>query len=317
MTTDFLGGLSLLKDWSLWFQATGRGTEATASQYRRAILAFFCDTLPSGLAAVDETTCHAYLVTLTPNRRNDIAKALASFFGWCDDRGYLPQGNPMRDYRVRRVPPGRVKYLSDDQITRFFQVARDYADLRAFPAFAVLLGTGARIGSLVAARCEDVDLTPGSEAIFWRTAKNGRTYSSALMPEHSLPGITRLLELAREGYTRGKGVERDRTLLLGVRHGESVRVWMREITRDAGVPPELAHPHALRRTFGTALARGNCDLASWVAAMGHSDASSFARYSAADSARMRSALARIRLATPEGPPEPPSPLLQITPRATA
>lgn len=312
---DFLGGLGLLRDWSRWYVATGRGSEQTASIYKRAILAFFCDVLPGGLGDVSEDTCFAYLLTLGPHRRNDIAKALVSFFGWADDRGYLPQGNPMRDYIIRRTRAGRVKYLTDDHLRAFFTVADEYPDLRAAPTFALMLGTGARIGSVVGARCEDVDLSPGRESIFWRTAKSGRTYTSLLVPEHSLPGTLRLMELAREGYTRGRGVERDRGSLVGVRHAESIRFWMRTIAREAGVPDELAHPHAIRRTFGTVLARTHADLATWVAAMGHSDGNSFVRYAAAEDDRVKQALSRIPSPIPQAPSDSPAPLVAATPHS--
>lgn len=311
--SDFLGGLGLLREYSTWLVGTGRGTPETASAYKRAILAFFCDVLPVSLGDLDETTCFAYLLTLAPNRRNDIGKALCSFMGWADGRGYLPQGNPMRDYIVRRIPPGRVKYLTGDQLVAFFGAASEYPDLRAAPTFALMLGTGARIGSVIAARCEDVDLSAGRESVYWRKAKNNRTYTSVLSPEHSLPGAVRLIELAGAGYTRGRGVERDPALLIGVKHPESVRYWMREIARKAGVPSELAHPHAIRRTFGTILARTHADLATWVAAMGHSDGNSFIRYAAAEDDRLREAVSRIPSPIPVAPLDSPTPLMAGTP----
>lgn len=312
---QFLGGLELLRDWSRWFVATGRGTEATASAYRRAIVIFFCDVLPNDLGSVDENTCFAYLLTLTANRRNDIARALLSFFGWADDRGYLPQGNPMRDYVVRRIRPGRVKYLTPEHLRNFFAAAREHPDLRAVPTFALMLGTGARIGSVVGARCEDVDLTAGEESLFWRVAKGGRTYSSVLVAGHSLDGALRLIELAREGYTRSNSQPRDRDLLVGVHQSESIRAWMRDTAREAGIPEDLAHPHAIRRTFGTQLARNpDMDLAGWVSAMGHSDGNSFVRYAAADSDRIRKAVARIGPAEPVTPADSRDPLPVGTPR---
>lgn len=314
--SDFLGGLGLLREYSGWLVGSGRGSPETATAYKRAVLAFFCDVLPGSIGDVDETTCFAYLLTLSPNRKNDIGKALASFFAWADDRGYLPQGNPMRDYRIRRIPPGRVKYLTREQLAAFFGAAAAHPDLRAAPTFALMLGTGARIGSVIEARCEDVELSAGSESVYWREAKNGRTYTSVLSPEHSLPGAVRLIELANLGYTRGRGVERDRGLLVGVRNAESVRVWMRDAAKEAGIPPELAHPHAIRRTFGTALARNEAtSLAVWVAAMGHSDAGSFTRYAAASDSGLREAVSRIPSPIPVAPFDSPTPLMAGTPHS--
>lgn len=314
---SFLGGLELLRDFGVYLVGTGRANDRTATAYKKAILTFFVETLPGGVGDVDEQTCYAYLLTLTPNRRNDIAKALVAFFRWADDRGYLPQGNPMRDYRIRRIPPGRVRYLSDQQVRDLFEAAGSYPDLRAFPTLALMLGTGARVGSVVGAWVEDVDLTPGSESIWWRVAKNNRPYRSLLSASHSLPAVLRLAELAAEGYTTGRGYDRDRSLLVGTKQSETVRIWMRRIAKSAAIPDDLAHPHAIRRTFGTMLARGNADLATWVAAMGHSDGSSFIRYAAAEDQRVRAALDRLPVITPLTPSDSHTPFDPLTPLDSA
>jgi site-specific recombinase XerC len=107
---------------------------------------------------------------LTVNRTKT---ALRVFFRFLSDAGYLSE-NPARLIRStptdRRVP----SYLSIDEARRLLDVIANSDSAlakRDHATFSLLLGTGIRLGSLVALNVDDVNLAEGTVTI---KAKGGR-----------------------------------------------------------------------------------------------------------------------------------------------
>jgi len=107
---------------------------------------------------------------LTVNRTKT---ALRVFFRFLSDAGYLSE-NPARLIRStptdRRVP----SYLSIDEARRLLDAITNSDSAlakRDHPMFSLLLGTGIRLGSLVALNVGDVNLVEGTVTI---KAKGGR-----------------------------------------------------------------------------------------------------------------------------------------------
>lgn len=287
-----LTGLRLVAAYRRWAVATGRAGEKTAHNYAVAIVRFLTDCADEldSVATISEATVLAYLSSLSANRRNDIAKALVSWFRFLSDREFLAGPNPTRDVVIKRIPPGRVKAYSVEECRAMMLAAADYPDDRAHPALVLLWTTGTRVGALAGAVRDDVDL-PG-RTIRWSKAKAQRVYQSELHPAHSLPAATRLVALHDQGYTLAKDGSRQDTLL-GV-GAESVRVWMRRIVKAAGLPNDgRGTPHTLRRSFATHLADEGCDPFLMMNLLGWTDVGQATRYIRPNRERMLDMVGRI------------------------
>lgn len=88
-------------------------------------------------------------------RVNRYLTTLSSLFHRAEDWGLLTHGNPLRRVKKFRESPGRLRYLSPDEMARLLAVCED-EDLRV--AVTVALGTGMRRGEIFGLRWRDVDL---------------------------------------------------------------------------------------------------------------------------------------------------------------
>lgn len=296
-----LTGLRLVSEWRRWLVATGRVTDRTAHAYARAVVAFLTDAADDldAVATIPETVVVSYLASLSPSRRNDVAKALTGWLRYLSDRGFLAGPNPARDVVIRRVPAGAVKAYSVEECRAIMDAATRYPDERAHPALVLMWTTGTRVGALVGAVRDDIDLVAGRAR--WSQAKAGRVYESELHPSHSLPAAARLCDLHDAGYSRAKDGSRQPTLL-GV-GAESVRVWMRRVIRDAGLPADgRGTPHTLRRSFATHLADEGVEPFLLMSLMGWVDVGQASRYIRPNRGRMLDMVGRIGASSLADPP---------------
>ncbi len=167
---------------------------------------------------------------------NGLRSSLRVFFTWARDAGYAERNAAALVKRARCSPAlGRV--LSEDEVRRLegaLAAATAPEAERDRVMVAILLGCGLRIGSLLGLQAEDV---AGGE-ILVRQAKNDAPLRVFL---------PRALWAMLDGYVAGR---RGRLFQVTPRHvARRLRHWC----EVAGVRP--ASPHALRRTFGTALYR--------------------------------------------------------------
>ena len=79
--------------------------------------------------------------------------------------------NPIEGFPMLREPPGRVRYLTEDEEARLMQALEGKDLLRRVVVFA--MNTGMRQGEILNLRWEDVDLEAGFVHI--RTSKSGKS----------------------------------------------------------------------------------------------------------------------------------------------
>jgi site-specific recombinase XerD len=220
---------------------------------------------------------------LTVNRTKT---ALRVFFRFLTDAGHLSD-NPARLIRStptdRRVP----SYLSQDEAKRLLKaipksdgpIAR-----RDHTMFSVLLGTGIRLGSLVALNAGDVNLAEGTVTI---RVKGGREETVFLNPQ-----LCRLLGL----YIKTNAVT-DGTPLFRSRSGSrlcarQVQLRLQHWLQAGGITRQLS-VHSLRHAFAMRLFSKTGNLRLVQRALGHRHIGTTEIYARVEDKALRKALASL------------------------
>jgi integrase len=285
-----LDPFELLARWHTWMEVSGRYSTRTITQYWRrattAVVEMLADpdrTSPRHPLAVDEDDVARFLRDL--GRRGaaptEYVKALRCFYGWCETRDMCR--NPLARITPRKRKYGRAPYLTDAELTALLEAA-DEVDPRARWAIQLAYATGARAGSLVELEPSDVDWSdPRGPILSFRIAKGDKPYSVPLGPK----GAEAARALADLIDYRPPRVVSRRPTLLGVGYNQFWK-WVNEASRRAGV---YSHPHLLRHTFGTKIARDpTVAEVTWIELMNHADGSLKRRYATAADEDMRAAV---------------------------
>ncbi|MCX5801228.1 MAG: tyrosine-type recombinase/integrase [Candidatus Eisenbacteria bacterium] len=222
---------------------------------------------------------------LTVNRTKT---ALRVFFRFLSDAGYLSE-NPARLIRStptdRRVP----SYLSIDEARGLLDAITNSDSAlatRDHAMFSLLLGTGIRLGSLVALNVCDVNLAEGTVTI---KVKGGREETVFLNKQ-----LCRLLG----GYVRPLNAT-DGTPLFSSRHGgrlgpRQVQLRLKHWLANAGIARPLSI-HSLRHTFATRLYSKTGDLRLVQRALGHKHITTTEIYARVEDSALRKALENLSL----------------------
>jgi len=220
----------------------------------------------------------------SPLTINRTKTALRVFFRFLTDAGYLSD-NPARLIRStptdRRVP----SYLSSDEAKRLLSTitnANTAVSTRDHAMFSLLLGTGIRLGSLVALNAGDVNLAEGTVTI---KAKGGR--------EETVFLNARLCKLLAR-YIKAVSAT-DGTPLFRSRNGRKlgprqVQLRLKHWLEVAGITKPLS-VHSLRRTFAARLYSKTGDLHLVQRALGHRHITTTEIYVKVEDKALRKALA--------------------------
>jgi integrase len=213
---------------------------------------------------------------------------------WAVIEGELDR-NPVAHIPVPRPKIAPAPDLSDDDLRRLLRAAFRRERRRGW-AILLCYVTGARVGSLVAARPADVHLGPDARLDLLE-AKGGKPYSVPL----ERAGVIAAGHLLRrrpppegggqsESYCRGRDASGPRlarsSYLIGV-GAERFRQWVHAAEQEAGLG--RVWPHLLRHCAATRVAR-KTDPETWRRFMNHADLSQWTRYVAGTDERVRAAL---------------------------
>jgi site-specific recombinase XerD len=275
-----VSSFELIRQWQAFLDAAGRTGASTRRQYRRCLTNFLAEVL-KGLTEVTEDDVIVYVTNLAhqgPTRGMTI-RALRSFYSWAENHKVCE--NPVRLLKEPRQKYGPVVYLTDDEIDHVLEAA-DEVDPRARWALQLMYATGARVSSLVAVTPDDIR----GDLIYFRFAKGNRPYAVPLGAK-GREAVDHLMELRDWKPPTAKS---RLPTLVGVGKGMVWR-WTREAGRKVGVG---VHPHLLRHTFGTKLARDPAvSQIDWVTLMNHVNGSLLRRYSVASDESLRSAVEKL------------------------
>jgi site-specific recombinase XerD len=247
---------------------------ATARAYRRQLVNFWVDFLFARdltLREVTEDDLVDYLRGLPKNgsSRPDAIRALRSYFGFA--QGRERDDNPMSHLAT---PKAKVTPAPRFPRPEFLRLARAafHVEPRRGWALLLLYATGARIGSFVAIRRQDVYLELDTPYVHFRTTKGDRPYDLPLGHMGQV-AARHLLALGNDPIV-GVGQER-------------FRQWMAAAEAAAGT--RHVWPHLLRHEFATHTIR-QTDPETWRQLMNHADLGQLPRYVATDDGRKRDAL---------------------------
>ena len=280
--------------------ADGRSAHTRAA-YRRDLAALACflggnpdlgKITPDSLAGF--LTSDAVLLTPQSQPRSPITvnrtkSALRSFFAFCVDSGYLRE-NPARLMRSARTSRMEPHALSEEEVGRLRSLAshrfgplanRDHLILE------ILLGTGIRLGSLVALNLGDVDLKQG--AIHIRTKGGGRD------KVFLNPGLQRLiahdlLKVAAEANS-GRDMPLIRSRSGSRLSARPIQLWFAKLCRVAGIEGKVS-VHSTRHTFATNLYHRTGDLYLVQRALGHRHIGTTEIYARVSDESLKRAVAR-------------------------
>jgi integrase len=254
--------------------------DSTRRKYRYELLCWWVDYLfPSGLDVADVRSGHVeeYVGALPRHgsKRSDALRALRAFMAWAVVEGELDR-NPVAHIPVPRPKIAPAPDLSDEEMRRLLRAAFRRERRRGW-AILLCYVTGARVGSLVAARPADVHL--GADArLDLLEAKGGKPYSVPL-ERAGVIAAARLLDICSTSRLIGVGAER-------------FRQWVHAAEQEAGLG--RVWPHLLRHAFLTRVAHAKGvspeevrKLANW------SDLSQWPRYIAASDPVARQAIGAV------------------------
>jgi integrase len=183
--------------------------------------------------------------------------------------------------RVRRVkqlrePPGRVRFLKDDEIETLLKCCDD--KLRPIVTTAVF--TGLRKGELMRLRWEDVDLAAGMLVV--RNSKSGKSRTVPITEpvKSTLEALPRFLGSPWVFWTEPAGQARK-----NIR-----RAWDKAI-KESGITDFRFHD--LRHTAGSKMANAGVDLYVIMSVLGHSSFKMVERYAHLDPGHLRRELQKI------------------------
>jgi len=241
-------------------------------------------------------------VLLTPDGQprkaisvNRTKSSLRSFFAYCVESGRI-KDNPARLIRSSPTTPREPTTLTESDIERVrksISARTKITALRDRLIFEILLGTGMRLGSLVALNIGDVDLDSGVLHIRTKGGGQDKVFLH--------PGLQRLLgryvdEVAPEANTAPD------LPLFRSRHGTRLggRVIQLRFTQTcniAGILPASGGRtrrisiHSLRHTFATRLYDKTGDLYLVQRALGHRQITTTEVYAKVSDERLRGAVA--------------------------
>ncbi len=213
--------------------------------------------------------------------------AARTFFEWAHRTGRIAVDPAVRLASARPIR-SLPTVLGIEHAARLLDTARSRADdgdavhLRDWAALELLYATGVRVGELVAADVDDLDLDRRTLRVLGKGSKE------RVVPL-GVPAARAAVAWLRAGRPPLARDQSGSALLLG-RRGQrldqrQLRAVSHEIAEIAGVA-DIA-PHALRHTAATHLLQGGSDLRSVQEVLGHSSLATTQRYTHVTAERLR------------------------------
>ena len=259
-----------------------RSWQADQDAYTRHIARPLGNKKLSAITRKDIADLHGRIGKDRPTTANRLLALLSSVFGRAIEFGLWEGGNPCAG--VRRFPEqSRDRFLSGDELRRFFEAMEQEPDSTARDFFTVALLTGARRANVLEMKWADLDL----DAATWRIGrtKNGSPQTVALVEP-----VVELLRIRRERIDSlfvfpGKGKTGHLV--------EPKKSWAR-ICKAAGI--EGARIHDLRRTMGSWQAKTGASLPIIGKSLNHKNQTTTAIYARLDLDPVRSAMEKAAAA---------------------
>lgn len=265
---------------------------AEAGAARNTLIAYQGDLLSASallegrLASAAYSDLHKLSEAWSGLAKSSLARKLASvrrFFGFLVDEGFRDDdpASALARPQARRALP---KVLSHEDIERLFAEvnrrmqasAGQVQAVRLSALLELLYGSGLRATELVSLDIRAI----GSDRPF--AILRGKGGKERLVPvsDRARLAVSKWLEVRPAGsnwlFPSGKS------------HLSRVRLFqiIKDVSAEAGIPPERISPHVLRHAFATHLLEGGADLRALQTMLGHSDIATTEIYTQVDSRRL-------------------------------
>ena len=265
----------LIGRWLEALEQQGKSSHTLAA-YRRALTHFIQWNMTNYSSAFDLVSIiprdvrdwKGYQQTVekaSPATINQRLVALSRFFAWAVKQG-LARENPAQDTGSLRLPLREANGLPDRDLRWFLRAVHTSGNLRDIAIVETLVGTGLRVGELLALQVGDVEMGERSGKVTVRQGKHGGY--------RAVP-LTREVRAALSAYlAQYPDAQPNTPLWLGTRgelsHRSSVVRLLNKYAYQAGV--EAFSPHALRHTFAARYLEANPgDLRGLAALLGHAN----------------------------------------------
>jgi integrase len=152
-----------------------------------------CDVTPAALSESKSVFLREITYRKThraPHTWNRYASALSCVFRLCCSEWQWMAENPFRRMKKEKEPPGRVRFLTDEERGRLLEACRQSRARNLYLMVVLALSTGMRRGEIRPLTWDDVDLKTG--VIILQSTKNGerrrvpvRDLALELLREHA------------------------------------------------------------------------------------------------------------------------------------
>ena len=116
--------------------------------------------------------------------------------------------NPAAEVAKLPEPPGRTRFLADDERQALVTACVDSTERTVLPFVLCALSSGARAGELLALRWRDVNLTDGTAVIHTSKAEQGRTLYFVGTALAALKGHSKVRPIQPDSRSRTMGAIR-------------------------------------------------------------------------------------------------------------
>ena len=216
---------------------------------------------------------------------NRAKSALRTFFRFLTDAEYIER-NParmVRHSRTTRKPPSWLSPKETDRLFRAIKRSRTPIARRDYLIFSVLLGTGIRLGTLVALNVGDVNVQQSTLRVMGKGGVERDVFLS--------PALRRRLR----SFLGGRNDED--ALFLSARGGRlgarQVELRLEYWLKHAGIQSHCT-VHTLRHTFATRLYEQTGDLRLVQRALGHRNVSTTEIYTHIADAKLKRAVQNLK-----------------------
>ncbi len=186
-----------------------------------------------------------------------------SFFRWLQAEGKL-KNNPATRLELPSLPDNPPKGISESDLSKIRDVARDSESIRDLSIIMFLADTGCRLGGLASLTLDNLDLRHGT-AILHEKGRRGKRRTRAVFFTQETASILR-------AYLKERGdVKTERVFVgrKGALQAPSIYRIIKRLGQKAGV--KGCFPHAFRHGFARALLARGLDLSRVSRLLGYSD----------------------------------------------
>ena len=266
-------------------------SQKTLDNYKQHLDIFFdCVTFP--IEQITSQTVQVFIynyskeihgtATTTPSASTmrQFQSVLNSFFGWCADNGYISK-NPCASLGTIKTQKKEIDVLSEEQMKKLLDASRnlntDAESKRAYAIVETFISTGLRVGELVNIKLDSILWNSTIENMIPLKIENGKGNKdrTEFLTDEAAIAILDYLKVrnSKSEYLFASLTDENNMNPLTTR---TVQNLISRLGKMIGV--ETCHPHMIRHTVGTEMAKKGTSIHLVQRMLGHSSAAVTTKY---------------------------------------